>query len=362
MRRLPSAAVVIAAVAACAPVAPPPPPGEARLNLTRSTFSMLPGWAEDAHFAALPALVRSCALPATLPDGRRFNVGGSGETVADWKQACAAAGRVPEGDSRAARSYFETWFTPFLAADRENPQGLFTGYYEAELHGSRTRHGRYQTPVYSLPAKATTETRAGIEGGALAGKGLELLWADDPVDVFFLHVQGSGRVVMEDGQTVRLGFAGRNGHAYVSIGHEFVKSGVMPKDQVSMQAIRAWLYAHPQQSAEMMARNPSYIFFREIKGEGPIGAQGVALTPGRSLAVDKQFIPFGLPVWLDTTDPMNPAKPLRRLVVAQDTGGAIKGPVRGDLFWGFGAAAAEKAGEMKQSGRYFLLLPKSAAP
>lgn len=360
IKRSALAVAVAAAVAACAPVVPPSPPGEAKLNLTRATFAALPGWAEDAHFAALPALVRSCAGLATLPDDRRFGVGGVGGTVADWKPACAAAGRVPKGDG-PARAYFEAWFTPFLAADRDNPQGLFTGYYEAELHGSRTRRGRYRTPVYAPPSAPTTATRAEIEAGALSGKGLELLWVDDPVDAFFLHVQGSGRVVMEDGQTVRLGFAGRNGHAYASIGRELAQSGAMPKDQVSMQTIRAWLHAHPQQSAGMMARNPSYIFFREIKGEGPIGAQGVALTPGRSLAVDKQFIPYGVPLWLDTTDPLSPALPLRRLVVAQDAGGAIKGPVRGDLFWGFGAAAGEKAGVMNQPGRYFLLLPKSAA-
>ena len=312
-----------------------------------------------------------------------------GGAVSDWLPLCAAAGKVGRGDDQAARYFFETWFTPYLATDNGSPQGLFTGYYEAELHGAWTRRGRYQTPIYSPPAGLISadlgrfndqwkgqsitgrvvggrltplETRAEIEGGALTGKGLELLWVDDPVDAFFLHVQGSGRVAMEDGQVVRLGFAGRNGHAYVSIGRELVNSGAIAKDRVSMGTIRAWLKAHPGQGAKLMARNPSYIFFRVAKGDGPIGAQGVALTPGRSLAVDKRFVPYGLPVWLDTTDPLKGNATLRRLVVAQDTGGAIKGVVRGDLFWGFGAAAGERAGSMKQSGRYFLLIPNSVAP
>jgi membrane-bound lytic murein transglycosylase A len=203
-------------------------------------------------------------------------------------------------------------------------------------------------------------TRSEIDAGALAGKGYELLWVDDAVDAFFLHVQGSGRVVMEDGKVVRLGFAGRNGHSYVAIGRELIEQGAIPRERMSMQAIRAWLAAHPDQAGPVMASNPSFIFFRIIDGEGPIGAEGVPLTPGRSLAVDPEFVPLGLPIWLDTTDPLDPRQPLRRLVVAQDTGAAIKGPVRGDLFWGFGENAAARAGAMKQQGRYFLLLPKKA--
>jgi membrane-bound lytic murein transglycosylase A len=203
-------------------------------------------------------------------------------------------------------------------------------------------------------------TRSEIDAGALAGKGSELLWVDDAVDAFFLHVQGSGRVVMENGQLVRLGFAGRNGHPYVAIGRELISRGAIPRERMSMQAIRAWLKANPGEASEVMALNPSFIFFRIIDGEGPIGAEGVPLTPGRSLAVDPAFVPLGLPIWLDTTDPLKPEQPLRRLVVAQDTGSAIKGPVRGDLFWGFGETAAAKAGSMNQRGRYFLLLPRKA--
>jgi membrane-bound lytic murein transglycosylase A len=297
----------------------------------------------------------------------------------------AAATAAASSDPGAARRFFETWFAPYLVTDNGNSEGVFTGYYEAELRGAWTRKGPYQVPVYRPPNDLITvelglfrdewkgqrltgrqvdgrlvpyPTRAEIDAGALAGKGSELLWVDDAVDSFFLHVQGSGRVVMENGQVVRLGFAGRNGHSYVAIGRELMRREAIPREQMSMQAIRAWLKANPDEASEVMALNPSFIFFRVIDGEGPIGAEGVPLTPGRSLAVDPTFVPLGLPIWLDTTDPLNPEQPLRRLVVAQDTGSAIKGPVRGDLFWGFGETAAAKAGAMKQRGRYFILLPR----
>jgi len=190
---------------------------------------------------------------------------------------------------------------------------------------------------------------------------------DDPVDAFFLHVQGSGRVRMDDGSLVRVGFAGRNGHAYRSIGRALVDMGEMTLERVSMQSIRAWMVDNPGRARELMASNLSFIFFRVVGGAlkslpadaGPVGAQGVSLTAGRSLAVDRRYLPLGLPIWLDTTDPLDPSLRLQRLVVAQDTGSAITGPVRGDLFWGFGDEAATRAGLMKQSGRYFLLLPRS---
>lgn len=250
------------------------------------------------------------------------------------------------------------------------------------------RHGPYRTPVYARPMDMVTADlglfreewkgktlvgrvvegrlrpfppRAEIEAGALEGEGLEILWIDDPVDGFFLHIQGSGRVAMNDGRIVRLGYAGQNGHPYVAIGRELIERGAIPRERMSMQAIRAWLKNNPDDAPRLMASNPSFVFFRELKGPGPIGAHGVPLTPGRSLAVDRSFIPLGVPVWLDTTDPLSPETPLRRLVVAQDTGGAIRGPVRGDLFWGFGADAAAKAGPMKQAGRYYLLLPKAVS-
>ncbi len=367
-------------VAACAPSPPQ------KQILQPVTFSDLPGWTADTHADALPALAKSCGRLKSMPAGRSLGADNSTGSAADWRELCAAAIEA-SADHGAARRYFETWFKPYLVIDNGDSDGLFTGYYEAELRGAWKRKGRYRVPVYRPPDDLIAAdlglfreewkgqrltgrqvngrfvpypTRSQIDAGVLAGKGLELLWVDDAVDAFFLHVQGSGRVVMDSGQVVRLGFAGRNGHSYVAIGRELIKRGAIPRERMSMQAIREWLQANPGQAAEVMALNPSFIFFDIVDGEGPVGAGGVPLTPGRSLAVDRAFVPLGLPIWLDTTDPLNPEQPLRRLVVAQDTGSAIKGRVRGDLFWGFGEEAATKAGEMKQRGRYFMLLPRKA--
>ena len=358
------------------------------MALAATSFDRLAGWRDDDQGAALVAFRRSCARMRSWPPGRALSDAGLGGIVADWRPICAAADALGDGDAALARHFFETRFRPYQATDGGRPDGLFTGYYEAELRGSWTRYGPYQTPIYARPPELVTvdlgrfqadlkgkriagrieagalvpfPSRAAIDKGALAGRGLELLWADDPIDVFFLHIQGSGRVVMEDGTPLRLGYGGDNGHAYVAIGRALVARGEIARDAVSMQSIRAWMKANRARAASLMALNPRFIFFRRITGAGPLGAQGAPLTAGRSLAVDPRFVPFGLPLWLDTRHPVD-ATPLRRLVVAQDTGGAIKGPVRGDLFWGSGAAAAEAAGRMRESGRYYILLPKGIAP
>ena len=368
------AAAVLLLVAACSsgssgrypPPAPPAPPsGPATLNLVPVGFNSLPGWAADNHAGALAALQRSCAKlirkDAATPVGIYPQFG----RIADWQQLCAA-GYLVTLDDRSARRFFEQWFVAYRARNGVAEQGLFTGYYEPLLHGSWTPSARYQVPVYQPPpgagsGRTALPSRAQIEAGALTGRGLELLWLDDPVDAFFLHIQGSGQVQMPDGSIVRIGYAGKNGHAYYPIGAELIRRGEIPQEQMSMQAIRSWLGLHPQQAPALMRMNGSYVFFRRIDGEGPIGAQGMPLTPGRSVAVDPSFVPYGVPIWLDTTDPLLGGTPLQRLVVAQDTGGAIKGPIRGDLFWGSDDTAAAGAGLMKQDGRWFLLLPRSAA-
>ncbi len=359
------------ALLGCEVASPPPKPPSVshpeagfadRLTLSPTSFGKLIDWAGDDHGPALAAFRKSCAafskMPASSP------VGEIGGYAADWQYVCKVAiglGNVADGP---AKRFFENWFNPYIAVANNDTQGLFTGYYEAGLKGAWYPHDRYRTPLYALPGDplvAKKFTRAEIEGGALAGKGLELLWVDDPVDAFFLHIQGSGRVIMEDGQVVHLGFAGKNGRPYVSIGGELVRRGVMARDVISMQRIRGWLKGHPVEGAELMAMNESFVFFRIVAvntDSGPVGAQGVALTPGRSLAVDRRFIPLGVPLWLDISDPMDKGRALRRLVVAQDSGSAIKGPVRGDLFWGFGEKAARYAGKMKSTGRYYILLPK----
>ena len=371
-------------------VAPPPPPlpPVERLTLTAARLAELPGWAEDRVAEAMPALRRSCARLLRLPADRAMGRDGIAGTAADWQPPCRDLMALGEADEARARAFLERWFTPFRVADGDDADGVFTGYYEAELRGARRPGGRYRVPLYRRPPSLISvelglfrpdlegrriagkvvggrlrpfDGRAGIEAGALAGRGLELLWVDDPVDAFFLHVQGSGRVKMADGSVVRVGFDGSNDLPFLAIGRSLIEAGLLDAKRVSMQSIRDWLRANPEPGREIMARNARFIFFRELAGDGPVGAQGVALTPGRSLAVDRAYLPLGAPIWLDTHWPGDPARPLRRLLVAQDTGAAIKGPVRGDLFWGFGEAALAQAGRMKALGRYYLFLPRAAA-
>lgn len=347
----------------------PPAPAVGMLTLAPTRFADLPGWPGDRHADALAALRRSCPKITAVPVDRPLGNDALFGRASHWQQLCAAAFLVA-ADDRAARRFFEQWFLPYRASNAGYDEGLFTGYYEPVLRGSWRRTPRHTVPIYRLPPEAagaangrsaSLPSRAQIDAGALAGRGLELLWVDDPVDAFFLHIQGSGQVEMPDGSRIRVGYAGKNGHRYVPIGAELVRRGEIAQEQMSMQAIRAWLASYPAQAPQLMAMNGSYVFFRIIDGEGPIGAQGVPLTPGRSIAVDPAFVPYGVPIWLDSSDPLEAGRPLRRLVVAQDTGGAIKGPVRGDLFWGSGnGAAAAGAGMMKQPGRWFLLLPRAA--
>lgn len=330
-------------------------------------FARLPGWADDDVAAALPAFLKSCSHFVREPAAAPFGAVGSGVDygrVADWLTVCRQAATLPAGDAAALRSFFESSFVPLAVADYGAAAGLFTGYFEIELNGSRHRHGRYQTPIYRRPADLGTGTRpsrAQIEDGALAGRGLELFWVDDPIAAFFLQIQGSGRLRLEDGQVVRLGYDGQNGLPYVPVGRLLIERGAIPRDKLTMASIIAWMRGHPEAGAALRREDPSYVFFRIVKGDGPIGAERVALTPQRSLAVDRTYIPLGVPLWLAADEQFIPGLQVRRLVVAQDTGGAIKGPVRGDLFWGAGSAAGDRAGEMNARGRYYLLLPRPAA-
>ncbi len=333
---------------------------------------------------ALPALLRSCVRLARLPAEQMIGPEGAARPVAAWQSVCDEAGKLPDRDDAAARAFFERRFQPYAASNNGAAEGLFTGYYEPDLRGSRTRGGTYTVPLYGRPAdmvnvdlglfreewrgrsvtgrvEGTTlkpyHDRAAIERGAIDSTAPALVWVDDKVDAFFLQVQGSGRVTLDDGSVLRVGYAAQNGHPYVAIGRELIARGELTRENVSMQSIRAWLRDHPDQAATIMNANPSFVFFRTLEGDGPLGAEGVALTPGRSLAVDRSFVPYGTPLWLDAEDPLDANLRVRRLMVAQDTGGAIKGPVRGDVFWGHGAEAAERAGRMKSPGRYWLLVP-----
>jgi len=378
------------AVGACEPEAekPPPVPAADRVVLTPASYGDLPGWSADHHAEALPAFRRSCERFQTLAPDRLLGPKTPGGTVGDVLPACGAALALADGDDAAARQFFESWFRPYLVANNDAPEGLFTGYYEIELRGALKADDTFNVPVYRKPEDQVVVdlgefnpalagqslvgrvengrlrpyyARGAIQDGALAGRGLELVWLDDPLDAFMLHVQGSGRVRLRDGRTTRIGYAGHNGHAYRSIGQELIRRGALQPNEASWQGIRQWMERNPDAAADLLAVNRRYIFFDEIRGDGPIGAEGVALTAGRSLAVDTRFLPLGLPMWLDTLQPGPADEPLRRLVVAQDTGAAIKGPVRGDFFWGTGDAALEQAGRMKHRGRYYLLLPRRLA-
>jgi len=383
-----SSLLLIAAGVALWACAPRPTPPE-KLTLEKISFAELSGWSDDKHAEALAAFLNSCpALAKAAPavSGNEAPENGFGEAKS-WQTICDEAKTVPAGDDRAARAFFEAQFTPYRAGNNGGTEGLFTGYYVPELKGSRKRSAKFRIPIYRVPDDLVTadlglfkadlkgqriagkvengklkpyDTRAEIDAGALANRRLEILYVDDPIDAFFLHIQGSGRVVMEDGKAALIGYAGSNGRPYVAIGRELVDKGAMSKDDVTMQSIRNWLAAHPGDAEKTMEQNPSYVFFHELSGADALGAEGVALTPGRSLAVDHRFLPYGIPLWLDSRDPMS-EQPLRRLMIAQDTGGAITGPVRGDVFWGYGHEAGERAGKMKEPGRYFLLLPKTAA-
>jgi membrane-bound lytic murein transglycosylase A len=248
-------------------------------------------------------------------------------------------------------------------ADYGEVGGLFTGYFEIELNGSRKRDRRFQTPIYRRPPTPALETRysrSEIEEGALSGRGLALVWVDDPIDAFFLHIQGAGRVRLSDGMIVRIGYDGQNGRPYVPVGRLLVERGEIARDRLTMAAIRDWMVRNPAAGATLRREDPSYVFFRELQNDGPLGAEQVMLTPGRSIAIDSSYIPFGVPIWVDAVERYRPDRGRRRLMVAQDAGGAIKGPVRGDLFWGTGAKAGKDAGEMDALGRYFVLLPRAA--
>ncbi len=374
-----------AALAACETTPPPAKPPE-KLVLARVEFAELPGWRDDDTAAALPALRRSCAKLAAESKSPAVAPPEAATWLAGMRPACEALGAVPDGDEAAARRYLESWFRPYRASAGSTQEGLFTGYYEPELGGARKKSAGFSVPLYGEPGDLVTvnlgafddslkgkhvtgrvvghalepyPTRAEIEAGRLDGKAPELLWLADPVDAFFLQIQGSGRVVLEDGSVVHVGYAGANGRRYVSIGRLLVERGAMRLEDVSLQSLKAWLRAHPEDAKALMDADASYVFFRELTGDGPIGAEGVALTPGRSLAVDPKFVLLGLPLWLDIASPQGGQQRIRRLVVAQDIGAAIKGPLRGDLFWGHGAEAEAMAGRMRSKGSYYLLLPRT---
>jgi membrane-bound lytic murein transglycosylase A len=371
---------LLALLVACGTTRKPQVSQPATARFEAVDWSKLPGWRNDDVLAAWPAIVASCSVVHTRPL---------------WQPFCAAVVAASPGDAAFVRAFLQQHLTPYrvvrMTGRKRSALGLITGYYEPLLMGSRERTDEFNTPLYRRPdellvvdlsavipelkgkrvrgrldgnkvvpfhSRAQTRDAAGLQGH-------EIAWVNSALDAFLLEVQGSGRVQLTTGETIRLQYEDQNGHPYRSIGRYLVDQGAMTLEQTNMPAIRAWLAANPQRLHEVLDSNPSVVFFREAPLEdpaiGPKGALGVPLTAERSIAVDPGVIPLGAPVFLATTYPATNA-PLQRLVSAQDTGGAIRGPVRADLFFGFGSAAGEKAGVMKHDGQMWLLWPKDAPP
>lgn len=337
------------------------------LHLERASFKDLHGWHSDNHNEALISFIKSCEKFASLPHNHLLHDSGIGGRAGDWKRVCEEAVKVHRnGSSSAATVFFENHFQPYRAVSSRKSKGLFTGYFEAGLQGSKVKTERYRYPLYAKPddiiAGKTYHSHRAINKGALDGRDLELLWVDNPVERFFLHIQGSGQVTLPDGSMIRVGYDGKNNHDYRSIGRYMIDEGWIAEEDMSAQAIKEWLRMHPEKLWHVLEYNPSYVFFKEIGDiSGPIGAQGVSLTPMRSLAIDKTKLPYGVPVWLETELTAvnhSSAKAFNQLLIAQDTGSAIKGAIRGDIFFGAGHLAQELAGYQNSEGRYFILLPR----
>ena len=342
---------------------------------------MLPDWQTLDLAPSWPAFLQSCRVLKAKPH---------------WQEICSQAKQLDAGDNTALRTFYETWFTPYQVRNPDgSEQGMITGYYEPKLYGNRTKTERFKYPLYAVPDDLLTidlgeaypqlkglRLRGRLQGkrvlpyyssgeiysktdatGANALKARELFWVDNEIELSFLHIQGSGRIELPDGTLVKVGYADQNGYPYVSLGKKLVEAGELKLEEASMQGIKNWAEKNPDKLPALLAQNPSYVFFRESPESltSPLGALGVPLTDEYSLAVDPHTIPLGAPVFLSTTYP-NDSAPLNRLMLAQDTGGAIRGAVRADFFWGFGENAATQAGKMKQKGRMWVLFPKGGEP
>lgn len=353
------------------------------------SFNQLPGWHAAQFKKSLLTFQTSCKAflkqnPETPVGTEKIDL-----RVKDWQPACLAAFKIDPIDEKIAKSFFQKWFVPVEFYEGRPVKGLFTGYYMPTLKGSYKKTEEYTVPLYEVPKDMITVdlgafiphlknrrvigrvvgnklvpyyTRAEINKGAIDDKAKVLLWIHSPVDRLFLEIQGTGIVTLDDGSNIYVGYDAQNGAPYTAVAGVLIKKGVMTKDNASMQGIKRYLEAHPKQMDRIINKNKSFVFFRKLSMDGALGSQGVVLTPGYSLAIDRDWIPMGAPLWLSTSRPNsdNPDvnQPMQRLMIAQDTGGAIRGKVRGDVFWGGGDKATLIAGHMKNEGHYWLLLPR----
>lgn len=363
---VPSVAAVITPPAVAPPAAP----------FAASKWEMLPDWQTLDLAPSWPAFLQSCRALKNKPN---------------WQTVCSRVEQLGANDNNTLRAFYEEWFSPYQVVNPDgSTQGMITGYYEPRLSGSRSKSARFRYPLYATPDDMLTIdlgaaypqlkdlrlrgrvqgkrvvpyfSREDIDNGNGSFKGRELFWVDNAIELFFLQIQGSGRIELPDGKLVKVGYAEQNGYPYVSIGKKLVEAGELKLEEASMQGIKNWAEKNPDKLPALLVQNPSYVFFRELADglSAPLGALGVPLTNEYSLAVDARTVPLGAPVFLATTYPSDNA-PLNRLMLAQDTGGAIRGAVRADFFWGYGEAAAAQAGRMKQQGRMWVLFPKGGEP
>ena len=361
------------------------------LHLKTITFNQLPGWKNANTLKSLQAFNISCKTflkkQPDAPVGSPYIP----LTAKSWHPPCRAALLIDSTSNKQAKAFFEQWFVPVEFFYHNPVQGLFTGYYLPLVHGSLTKTDHYHTPIYRTPDDMITinlglfdpalanrqffgrlkggtilpyYTREEINQGAISKSASVLAWVNSPIDRLFLEIEGSGFIELTDGSRMALGYASQNGASYTAVGRVLIQQGVMTKDKMSMQGIRHYLESHPDQIDSVINQNKSFVFFEKLSDDLAVGVQEIPLTPGYSLAVDRRWVPIGVPIWLNTTRPAyqkNQQKKLQRLMIAQDTGGAIRGMVRGDVFWGAGDKAADIAGKMNNTGYYWVLLPKHSA-
>jgi membrane-bound lytic murein transglycosylase A len=360
------------------------------VSFNKVSFSQLPHWKQEDLTNAFLAFKHSCTEILKRNPYIALNHIMQSGTVETSQMICNAAIKINQPNPINTKEFFETWFQPYSVKSNLTNDHLFTGYYIPLLHANLKKDHKYTIPIYGLPRDLIKinlssfnnhlpnktligklqkdhlipyPDRTAISHGIIINSAPILAWADNPMDVFFAQIQGSMFIELPNKQKLLLGYAGTNGHPYTAIGKVLLEKNILKKDEISMQSIRAWFEKNPDQLSPILNCNASYIFFKWLTIQEPIGTEGVPLTPGRSLAVDTHYISLGTPIWLSTSIPSNndnKLEPFQHLLIAQDTGGAIKGAVRGDIYWGTGEEAAFLAGHMQSTGQYWILLPKKS--